>query len=338
MKITSRQLRQVIREVLLREATLQDTQVGPNASVSPDSDVGNSKIGIESGDPADNSSVSDSSTVINSSISGGSQVKSSSIDKSDIGNGSIITRSKIIDYDVYGSKITSATIRFTIGELAPGRGGGGGVGSAMHQIHDSEISDTIVKSSLVYSTKISGGSKITRSTIEDSKLNGTDTEGAYLKNVTGLGGSITSTGETTNVMNAEIQYVEIVNSQILGGTIKCTRGGGAYLERVYMAGTPSITGKPQIIGLQGPDGRVQKAQILDRAQISGSPKISGLVGGNAQVSGNAEVHGLAQVMGDCVVTGTARMINGRFTSGTYSSGTHEGGDGLVATVLGSLGL
>jgi hypothetical protein len=335
MRITERQLRQIIREELIREATYSDSQIGPSASVSPDSDAGNSKIG-RPGDASDNSSVSEVSTVINSSVTGGSQVKSSNVDQSDIRGGSTVTRAKIVGYDIHGTKINSSTIRSEEGEYSPNLGGEGLI--AIRQINSSDISDAVVRSSMVYRSKISGGAKIIRSAIEDSKLHGTDTEGAYLKNVTAVVATITSNGLPTTVMNADVQYAEIVDSKILGGTIKCNRASRAYMEKVYMTGTPSITGNPQIIGLTDPEGKTQYAEIAGSAQISGSPKIAGKVSGNARVSGNAEVHGLARVEGNCVVTGTARMISGVFTTGTYDSGTHEGGDGIVATVLGKFGL
>jgi hypothetical protein len=358
MRITSRQLRRLIREELLREANVVGSKdparaqleklnkyIGPNVTVDPASTVAGSSIGIN-WMKEDTSSVVGESDIANSVVGDNSKIENSQVEETVVSDGSTITRSKlrfagmIMNCKISGSKLV----------MTPE------INALRRHITNSTITDSFTIDSNINTCTISGGAKIRNCSVSHSTLQSTETindaaddpQGAYLviEDVTSKGGVYkrTRTDKAMKIKNAQVSFAEIVDSNIEGqsaGSVKILgdRSAAPYIALASITGNAKVTGKAKVIGLTSDDqSYAQPAAVRDNAEVSGNAIVSGQVTGNARVSGNAEVHGLAHIKGDCVVTGTARMISGVFTAGTYDSGTHEGGDGLVTTVLGSLGL
>ena len=346
-KITGRQLRQIIREELFREAAPgetsspmvkktntnmksgQDNKIGAEVVISSSSFVGNSEIGFLEDDKT---SIQGDSNIINSNIVGNTIVSNSDINSSMVANASKIEHgSKLEGVSVQNSNIWDATL------IAP-VGPNGYKDARKYEIYGSMIKDSLIKESKVGSSKITGYSNVYNAEIASSELVSSDVSGGKLLQVKMVAATITFTDSydgIATVEQADIAHVDITDTRIGGSaSIKCTRGSESFIKLANIYGPVKISGSVKIAGLVSEkDGHKQEAEISGNAQVSGNAQISGRVTGNAQVSGYAEVHGLAHVTGDCKVSGSAKMISGTFTTGEYTSGEHEGGDGLVDRVM-----
>jgi hypothetical protein len=353
MRITARQLRQVIREELHRgmregdETELPatspsrksgskvkagpDNEVGVDVVISPTSYVGNSQIGFPD---QDTTSIQGESNIINSYVVGNSTVSNSDVNSSKISDASKIeSNSKLQSVDVVKCNIWDSTL--TVSAPVVGR-----VRKVtyLYEVYDTTVKDSFVKDSKTWSSKITGYSHVVNSVVNSSELLSSDVTGCKLSKVKLTGATITFTEAydgIATVSDAIIEHVDITDSRIGGkASIKCSRGSESFIKLASIYGPVKISGSVKIAGLVSEkDGHKQEASVTDNAQVSGNAQISGRVSGNAQVSGYAEVHGLAHVTGDCKVSGTAKMISGTFTTGEYTSGEHEGGDGLVDRVM-----
>lgn len=337
MRITERQLRRIIKEELLSEADLKQwsiskdrPKIGKYAVIDPASTVGNSTIGIDNEN--DDTEVQGDSNVINSIVFGSCKINNSDLDNTYV-RGSKILSSKVIGATVEASAASSSRIILTANHPRP------------LEIFACNIENSTIKDSDAKGSTIKGNAGIIRSRVENCVLNATDVyDTVDVKNVKGLGGSIRSTVKGTetasSVSNVTMEWIDIVDSKVKGGTFKCTQNGGAYIELADITGNPTITGAPQIVGLT--DGETkQYAVITGTPKISGAAQISGKVSGDAEVSGNAEVHGQAHITGTCKVSGTAKMIRGTFNSGEYTEGSHDATipePSLTDRVMGAFGL
>lgn len=359
MRITSRQLRQLIREELLSEANVVVSKdparaqleklnkyVGPNVTVDPASTVAGSSIGSNL-KKEDTTSVVGESDIANSYVDENSKIENSQVEESGVGSGSTISRSKLRLVRIRNSKISGSKLVMTPEIDAQGL--------RRDYIVDSTITDSFTIDSKINKCTISGGAKIRNSKVSHSTLQSTETindtaddpQGVYLdiEDVTGIGGVYkrTRTDKTMKIKNAQVSFAEIVDSNIEGqsaGSVKIlgARGSAPYIELASITGNAKVTGKAKVIGLTPDDqSYVQPATIKDNAEVSGNAIVSGQVTGNAKVSGDAEVHGLAHVTGDCKVSGTAKMISGTYTTGVYTDGEHTAGDGVTTRFMRSLG-
>lgn len=361
MRITELQLRRIIREALVIEATGAEsttTQVPqmlrlddgsreraaivkmnkyihPAAIIDPAATVAGSEIGYKD-QPATHENEIGGDSAIANSFCDDVTITACTVSDSDVYY-SILAKSEIKSSIVYNAKINSSQIidsEFTRNNTDMGSGPLLSFRASQHDI-ETNVTDSYIKNSTIDNCQISSYSRIRDSTATGCKLlkveilsNAGLKSDLMLTDLVGEAVKIEITNDNLGIVqiSGNVKNVHLVDSTIGSGVIiNCKSGGAAYIELAKIFGQAKISGAPQIIARREP-GRDQYVEIFDSAQINGTPKISGKVSGNAIVEGNAEVHGLAHITGDCHVYGTAKMISGKFTTGVYTEGEHEGGD------------
>ena len=344
MRKTNQQLRLFIREALLQEDLPRkivhnekgENFIGKEASISPNSFVGNSTVGQKDG-IVDTSTIDGESNVINSVIFKNSTVRDSDVNYAAVKSSTVKSRSRVEGVVLDSSHVSNSEI---ISSDAGESDFFGDMKMEMHkEILESSIENSYVEETHVDRSKVWGGSRLKNAHIYDSNVVGAEVSNVSLNYATVRGGSVKNTRPIPrdtfsgvevpgDIDNATIENVDVSDSKIFNGpTIKCSPGSGAFIHLARIFGPVKITGAVKIAGLISPkDGHIQLAEVSGDAQVSENAEISGKVTGNAQVSGNAQIHGLATITGDCKVFGTAEMISGYYTKGVYSEGRHEGGD------------